>query len=712
MQHNSSNSADQFIDIRDILSILRRQARLIILTILVALSLAFIHLSRATSMYTASALVMVDTVATNLLDPQTGAPTNASTDTAKLESEVEILRSDSLALKTIQQTQLYLTDEFGPSFGLTDKIKQTLGVATDDLPTGDELLQATLNKFHDSLEVRRRGLTYLINISFTSEDPVRAAEMANQHASIYIDQQVASKVDASLRARDLLQAQLEQARQGLAATDGALADYIENNIERLEAESGSAAVAALRDQLTQSGAQLAAAIDARNAAREALNAGDWASLSAEVADATLTALQEQRDQLARQLEGYERGSAEAIDLTAGLAEIEKQLSAEGQRALSQLDSSVQDFTSSRDSIRDNIRVEVLSADLSAETLSEIYSLQQEAQIAQRQYDNLLQRVREIETQALVQVADSRLMSEALPPRTPSYPNNKLTLALALVAGLGIGIAVAFANEFFFGGVTSANQLANIIPVRVAAVIPRVPMSGNDLTIADRVVDEPMSMLAESFRRLRATIDRQVPDVPGKGKIIMVTSSVPAEGKSSDALALARTYAVAGKRTLLIDADLRKPTQHKFIGAEPAHGLLEYLLGETAGLEGNEFYDADPKSRLGIMMGRRRSNVPTDAPLQSAAFEELLKNAREALDVIIIDTAPLVPVVDARYVAQHVDCVVMCVRYGVTNQSDLRMAHEQLLDSISPDTSLLTVLNAFEGQEKSYRYTGYYGYTSD
>ena len=110
-----------------------------------------------------------------------------------------------------------------------------------------------------------------------------------------------------------------------------------------------------------------------------------------------------------------------------------------------------------------------------------------------------------------------------------------------------------------------------------------------------------------------------------------------------------------------------------------------------------------------MMGRRRSMVPTDAPLQSTTFRDLISNARGALDVIIIDTAPLVPVVDARYIAPLADCAVLCVRHGITKQSELRTCFDQLTDSLRSDAEVVTVLNCYEGRKKYYRYDGYYGY---
>ncbi|NBT52058.1 MAG: hypothetical protein EBT12_11000, partial [Marivivens sp.] len=644
------------IDIKDLLSILQRQARLIGITIFVFLTIAFLFLARSVPLYTATALIEVDPAGRSLLDPQDAQRATATMADARLESEVEKLRSSSLALDTIRDTELYLTDEFGMSLSLTDRAKQAIGLELPEPPTGLQVVQATLGRFNDAMSVRRRGLTYLVAVSFTSEHPIRAAEVANAHAQTYIRRQLDAKVQDALAGRDILRAQLDLAQTQLAATDGAFSDYINRNLDRLMAESGSMAVENLRDQMAAAAATRVDLLQAQTRARAALEASDFDRLANEIGDATLIALTEQRSVLARQIAGSAEGAAEAIDLAAGLADLEARIATEGARAVSQLDASVTGYETAEADLRAQLQTELLSSPLSPQTLTEVYSLQQEAQIAQRQYDTLLLRLREIETQALVQIADSRVVSEALPPRQPSYPNKKLILALALFAGIGGGITLAFAYEYFVGGVTSAIQLGNLLPARVGAVIPREALTADQKTVADKVVNEPMSLIAESFRRLRAAVDRACPDDPGKGKVIMVCSSVPAEGKSTTALALARTYAAAGKKTLLIDADLRNPSQHSFIGCEPKHGLLDYLLDEVDGDEA--FYDADPKSSLGVMMGRRRSMVPTDAPLQSTTFRDLISNARGALDVIIIDTAPLVPVVDARYIAPLADCAVL------------------------------------------------------
>lgn len=464
--------ARDIIDMKDLLSILRRQARLILITIFVCVALAFLFLARATPLYTATALIAVDPAGRSLLDPQDTQRTAANTADARLESEVEILRSSSLALDTIRDMELYLTGEFGVSLSLTDRAKQAIGLELPEPPTGLQLLQATLGRFNDAMSVRRRGLTYIVGVSFTSQSPARAAEVANAHAQTYIRRQLDAKVQDALAGRDILQAQLDLAQAQLAATDGAFSDYINSNLDRLIAESGSVAVENLRNQMNEASAARVELLQSQTRARTALEASDFDTLAREIGDAALVSLTEQRSTLARQLAGSAEGTREAIDLAAGLADIEARIASEGARAVSQLDASVTGFESAEADLRTQLQTELLSSPLSPQTLSEIYSLQQEAQIAQRQYDTMLLRLREIETQALVQIADSRVVSEALPPRQPSFPNKKLILALALFAGIGGGITLAFAYEYFLGGVTSAIQLGNLLPARVGAVIPR------------------------------------------------------------------------------------------------------------------------------------------------------------------------------------------------------------------------------------------------
>ena len=187
---------------------------------------------------------------------------------------------------------------------------------------------------------------------------------------------------------------------------------------------------------------------------------------------------------------------------------------------------------------------------------------------------------------------------------------------------------------------------------------------------------------------------------------MVTSAIPGEGKTALALALARTYAQAGCRVLLIDADLRKPDLHHVLGFAPSEGFLDYLREPDATREEDGFYADDPRSAAGVIVGRGRSDLPTDQILQSATFDALLRRARTQMDITILDTSPLLSVVDARYVAQRVDAALFCVRFASTGQADLRQGFGQLSDSLPAGAPVISVLNRDETRGAAYRQRGY------
>ncbi len=699
---------DGEIDLREVLGVLRRQIRLVVLTVVLGLAVTAVYLVTATPMFTATALIMVDTSQKNLLSGQDNFSVPGSSENARLESEVEILRSDTVALATIERAGLLTDPEFRPTIGWLDKMRTAIGLQARPMPTGAALLNSTLRKLEGATSVKRRGSTYVIGVEVTSTSAENAARLANILSETYIALQVQSKVNAALGSRDLLQGQLEGARMAMVSSDETLSNYIDQNIERLAAESGSTDIEALKAQLSASNAALGALSGRLDTAQNALAGRDWESLSRTLQDDALQSLTRQYADLRQQLGQVEAGTQAAIDLQSGLDRLQQQLSTTAASSIDTLrgDVSTQDQTNA--SIRDQFRAKVLGGNLSSTTLAEIFSLQQEADIAQRQYQTLLSRQRDLEAQALVQVADSRIVSSALAPQSASYPSKKRVLVLALLASAVVGMGLAFVVEFLVGGVTSAQQLAHLLPARVASVIPKVDQTAEQKSVADRVTDAPLSIFSESIRRLRAAIDQSLAGQDkSKGKVIAVVSSIPAEGKSSVSIALARTYAVAGKKTLLLDVDLRKPSLHKYLGLTPDKGFIDFLTGPRSISEIETIYERDLKSPAGVIMGHGRAKVPTDQLLLSDTFETLIGNTRDALDVTIIDTPPLVPVVDARYIVPHADLVVLVVRYGTTSQSDLRESFAQLQLSVRPGTPILTVLTHDETRAHGYKYLGYY-----
>jgi len=530
---------EQEIDVRAIAALLRRQVWLIGVCTLLLLTVSAAYLITAKPIYTATSLVLVDPNSKSLVYSDSATVSGAS-ENARVDSEVEILRTPSVAIAVVRGQNLMSDPEFGPSIGIFEKLRVALGFAPSEDPSVDSLVQSALRRFSSAVEVRRRGITYLIGVSVRSESPNRAAELSNALTKAYISAQIESKISSSLAARDKLQSQIASAQATLTQSESAIDGFIDNNLTRIEAESGRADIEAMRLALEDTDSKrLAAEVQVADLQTQ-LQSQDWASLTAGLGDAALSALQNQRAELERQLSGVAADAAEGVNLRSALAALDARQRETATAAIARVQSGAESLQQSTSDLRDQIRQTLLTGAIPSQILTELYGLQQEATIARNQYNLLLSRMRELEVQAAVQIADSRVVSPALPPDEPSYPNKRMVLALALISGLGLGVGLAFLNEYFIGGITSENQLRDVLHTRVATAIPLVALRPDtQRSIADSVITEPLSPYSESIRRLRATIEMTLgrvknstaSDVPAKGRVIVITSSVPAEGKN-------------------------------------------------------------------------------------------------------------------------------------------------------------------------------------
>ncbi len=378
------------IDLKSIIELLRRQIRLIGLTMLIILGLALAYLVTVTPTFTAQTLILFDPAQKNLLDTEQAA-SSAQADNARLESEVEILRSPATALAVIDRANLIADPEFGPSIGMRQRLLTAVGLGRDEVQTGDALLKSVITRFQGASTIRRRGLTYLISVEVTSEDPERAARLANTMAEVYIATQVQAKVSSSLGARDVLQAQIDAGRTAVTVSDQALDVFIETNLADLEADAGNPELARLRAELEGlRSTQLSTEVTAQ-AATEALAAQDFAALATRLGDQALADLAAERTQIERQLGQLAQGSQQEIDLRGALAALEGTIEERATAQIGSLRSELTTLNSQVSDFRSELRAELLRSDLSSESLAQIFELQQEASIARSQYQTLLSR---------------------------------------------------------------------------------------------------------------------------------------------------------------------------------------------------------------------------------------------------------------------------------------------------------------------------------
>ena len=719
-------------DLGTFLGMIRRQLRLVLSVAGLVVGAAVLALVLIQPRFTATALVLVDPGQKNLLSPQSGLPAQSASENARVESEVAILQSDRVALSTVKAADLLNDPEFGPGPDTWDRLLAFLRLSPAPRPRGTDLLEGTLNRLRQAVTVRRDGLTYLVRVSVTTRDAARAARLANTLSRTYIDLQIQAKTDSFLAARDLLRGQIDAARSRLAKSEDALDIFIQSNLESLVSDMPAA------DHLGDGGGDgglrdLAASLRELNASRlrtqslatlteGAIATRDWEALATSLADEAMRALVMRSRALRQDLDGAP-DQAPRVDLRARIARIEDRLNQRAETLSDSLQANLDRLDSRARGVRGQIRQQVVRGDLSSDALSRIYALRQESDIAQRHYGTLLTRLRDLEAQAVLQVADSRIVSDALPPADPSHPRVWLLLAIALVAATGLGVGAGGLREHVTGGITTAEQLRSLlarVPVVTIphTVAPQSPQSqqlqeaehgASAITeyipahaarpeiykdpargLADLVLDAPLSGFSESLRRLRAAVERgQHGSPPRQGSaagalVIMVGSSLPDEGKTTLALALARTCKAAGRRTLLIDADMRRPGIHKLLGLRPTHGLRDHLEGGAVSstqqqVPGTAFTE-DPRSGLQVLPAGRSDGHPADRAVQSDRFAQLIAHVRGSVDVVIIDTPPLGPVVDGLYVAALADVVVHCVRFATTPQASVMDVQRQIHDA--------------------------------
>ena len=711
------------LDLKALLSTLRRRWRMIAATFAIVIGVALLATFALTPKYTATAQIYVDINAKGLLDSSVDQ-SSSSTASSKVDSEVEIAKSHKILMDVVSKLSLVTDKEFGVKLGLKDRIMAWLGLGQAKLPSGNDALNQVMNKLDNAVSVRRLGLTFLIEIAATSADPDKSAQIANAVADAYINAQVTSKVENTLKARDILEGRLTSASAQVAAAEQSFDDYINSNIDTIADQSGRSDVALLRDELKDVIARNQKQSALVDQVQQSISANDWTSLASTLQDQALTELANQRDQLAAQLQSAPENSQAQVNLKAELSKLNLRIADYSKTKLNTIRQDVISAEQETTDLRQQLRTSVLASNLPPTVLTKIYGLQQSAEIARSQYQTLLGRVRDLDARSQVQIADARVVSPALPPSSPSFPNSRLILVLAGMAGLGLGVGLAFLWENFVGGFTTDAQIENLLHLDVASVIPMHPLTLKNVdkaeirSPADLMHLAPMSTYAEAIRRLRANVDIALGDLgsdtAGKsphGRTILVTSAVPREGKSSTALSLARAYALSGHKTLIIDCDLRKPSLHHYLNIEPTSGLVDYfqndgnsevLLRATIG--------ADAHSPLSAIVSDRNSHVPTDQIVSNPELARLIGKAREIFDVVLIDSPPLVPVVDGVYLAGYADCVVLVVQWGATAQSTVRQAVQTLRLGAKPQTPVLSVLSQQQGARDRYasKYYYYYG----
>lgn len=529
-------------DLMAFLRMVRRQFWFILLVTLVITFASLMIIMSLNREYTATTLVILDEHNARLLEPSVA-------NTLAADGEVEILKSDSLALQALKRLGLDRDPTFLPKPSLvgqymsdfTDALTRSFqqedddfGKSTNSVTTTSlggtvangnlkpELVDSSLAKalrvFMNKVTVRRRGLTDVIAIEVTDTDPQRAAQYSNTYAEVYLEEQVATKLRS-----------IEQAESGLSRR---------------------------------------------------------------------------------------------------LAEIDDELK------------------------------------------------RSETRIGLRQvYQDNLQRMKAISQQRDAVGPDARIASQARPPDLPSFPNRKLLLLLASVGGFGLAVSAAYLRDLQTRRLQTKDEIEMISGMPVIASLPKLSEAKlrHASMVSDIIMEKPDSPFSEAIRNLLFTLQAIVKRGRRLG-VILVTSADESEGKSTLAVSLARSAAIAGAKTVIVDCNLRNPEIHDLLNIQNEVGLVD-LLTQTS--RQHAVLQQDPRSGCLAIASGHVDSVSPEWLLRTEQIREVLKKLASEYDVVVLDAPPVGRYADSLLFTNIADLVLFAVRSGMTRPDAFKASIAQL-----------------------------------
>ena len=673
----SSASADRAaadeIDIDAWIAGFRRRAGLFAgVAAVVALIVLAVLLGRPPA-YTAAASLQINTRKAQVVaGPAVLSALDA--EAAIVDTEVEVLRSPQLAAAVVDDLGLTRDPAFNPALRptLLARLNGRVPPAPDPAVARQRVIEAVGRR----LTVRRVGLTYSMAVGFTADEPAKAARIANAFADHYLRAQLTAKFDANAQANAFLGDRLEDLRGQVEAADAAVSAY------RIDHGLLSAQGATLTEQeISVYNQQLAAARahqaeqDARlRTARSQMAAGSNGDDVAEALTSPVVQnLRGQRAAISTRVADlsvrYGPLHPDMVRARSELADIDAQIQAEIRRVVSNLDAQAQVARQRTASVQSSLETaRGALADNNAASVR-LRELEGEAEAARAIYRAFLDRYRETGAQTGVEQADARIVSRATPPTAPSAPNLTISLALAVVLGLGAGVAAVLAANALQQGLSTPQDVERRLDMAPLGALPLAATVAagdeHDLHPIDLVVQRPTSVFAEAVRALRASLSPTpsavVPLATPGARTVAITSALPGEGKTTAALCLGRVAARSGARVLLIDGDPRRRGATRMLGLNPPAGLAEVLHGAAAW---RNLVVLDPASGLQVLP-LAASGLSADDVFATPAVDALLAELRQAFDLILIDTAPVLVLTDARVLAAKADAVLLLARWRRT-----------------------------------------------
>jgi len=636
------------------------------------------------------------------------------------QTQSEIMKSRELALRVVQKLKLTTHPEFDPRQQEKSFWKRWLPVdevvETEDKAKGEEaILKGVVGRFQSQLTVEPVRASQLVRVSFESYDPELAAKIANAVAETYIESDLEARFQMTQKASDWLSERLRGLRLKVEASEKALQQYRET--ARIVDSKGLAQSGVTR-QLEETTRTLIDARQRRTEVESKFNqirgirsgpAAAYESVPAVMNNQLVVRMREAEGEAERKLSEF---SSRYGKEHPRMLQAESDLRSARENTRKAVATVVASITKEYEVARANEIAIERSLNQAKGEIQEINRkefqlgvLEREAAGNRQMYDMFLGRFKETNMGSELQSTVGRVVDPAVPASGAYKPNKRQVILIALVAGLFVGVMVALLLERLDSTIKTSADVENKLGLPVLAALPVITEQG---VAPERIVEtHPQAMFSEGVRTARTGILLSSIDAPHR--VIVVTSSIPGEGKTTFSTNLALSFSQT-KRVVLVDGDLRRPAVGKLFGRQSnAQGLSALVSGNVPAAEC--IFAADGTEQLYVIPSGTIPPNPLEL-LLSKRFEETIEKLKEMFDMVIIDSPPVQLVSDALVISRHCTGVVYVVKSDETPYQVARNGIRRLRRSHANIIGVAVNQLDFERADKYYgEYTGYskYGY---
>ncbi len=678
-EKSSNNKVNEDIDIREFWRIISRHGWKIIGLMLLSALLSAIVVIPQKSVYRSTA--------TLLLDPEVSkiAPVESlygiKSGEQYYKTQYQIHQSNSLAKAVILRMELDKNSEFQIkrksgwfaklNFDWVNKVKGLFVTAEDDLRevdsnTESNALAALVAMFKSRLNVEPVRDSQLVNVSFDAYDPTLAAQVANTIANTYIKADLDSKHVLTSDARKILADQLEELRTKLETSENALQDYREK--EKLVEIGGRSSVA--DDQLHRLNQELMSVqqqLSREEAALQQINALQGTSIDklsstpVVLSDSLVVSLKQAATTAQRTVSSlgkrYGPLHPQLIQAKADLNEARSAIKSRVNSVIAGTEREYQVTKSRETAIKNSIwQTKSMMQTLNRKSYS-LQALERDVESNRQLYQRFLGRLKETQATGLSK-AVAVISDPASPTLTPIKPKKSLLIMIASILGMSLGILLSLLLEHLDNTIKKESDLVERLNISLLGLLPHVSLNKSESSFT-YAADDKVSFFSESIRTVRTAI--QLSGMKSPYKIIVITSSIPGEGKSTVAANLAMSLGDMHK-VLLIDADLRRPRVSGAMDLENKTKGLAELISQK--IDASECYYKVGNNDLYVMPVGSVAEKPLDL-ISSKKFYDALSDLREIFDYIIIDTPPVMAVSDALILSTYASGVIYVIKAAST-----------------------------------------------